>query len=245
MDGNAAYGLALIAMPLLLSLTLHEYGHARTAQAFGDHTARLLGRCSLNPLVHLDLVGTICFFFGPVGWAKPVPVDFSRLRPARMGDLAVSLAGVGMNLLLAAGAVAGLYLMVGLGVSIDPGRDAPPTPAGVGAFMLSYALLINLALLLFNLIPLFPLDGHHVVRELLPWDRRSGYMQWQGRLGQFALLALLGIPWLLGNVGLRVFNPVGYLLTAVIDPLVRGVLNEPTYYLFIAARYRYGVYLTW
>ncbi|KKN23492.1 hypothetical protein LCGC14_0904490, partial [marine sediment metagenome] len=97
LDVSMLYGIGLLAVPVMLSLTLHEWGHARTALAFGDPTAASLGRTSLNPLRHLDLLGTICLLFGPVGWAKPVPVDSTRLRPARIGDICVSLAGVGID----------------------------------------------------------------------------------------------------------------------------------------------------
>ena len=246
MDQNLLYGIGLMALPLLLSLTLHEYGHARVAQAFGDYTAKMLGRCTLNPLAHLDLVGTLCFFFGPIGWAKPVPVDPSRLHPARIGDIAVSLAGVGMNLLLAIGCLIGLYIMAALGVKVNDSPESDPTPAGVLAFMLSLGLLINLSLLLFNIIPLYPLDGHHVVRELLPWPHRASFMDWQGRVGRYVLLGLVALPWLLGFIGARGrFDPIGAYFDHVLQPIVSFTVTGKAADLFLSAFGRYGMYLTW
>ena len=120
MHWQMIYGIGLIAVPVLLSLTLHEFGHARMAMAFGDPTARLMGRVTLNPLAHLDPLGTLCFLFGPFGWARPVPVDHSRLHPYRLGDICVSLAGVGMNLLLLGLATAALNLMGAAWLSLSP-----------------------------------------------------------------------------------------------------------------------------
>ena len=88
------YRLILVAPPLLLSLTVHEFAHARTALAFGDPTAKAMGRVSLNPLVHLDPIGTIVLLVTRAfGWAKPVPINPANLHPRRLGDIAVSAAG--------------------------------------------------------------------------------------------------------------------------------------------------------
>ena len=208
-------GLALIAVPVLLSLTLHEFGHARVALAFGDDTAKRLGRVSLNPLVHLDIMGTLCFLFGPVGWAKPVPVDPANLHPRRAGDIAVSLAGVGMNLLLGSIAVCALIFMSWAGIEVDP--KAPPTLAGVVAFMLTYLVIINTCLIAFNLVPLFPLDGHHVLREALPARMHYGFMDWQRRFGRPLLIGLLVAPWLLRLMKSPIrFNPIGWFIGTVV-----------------------------
>jgi Zn-dependent protease len=243
MPTHALYGIALIALPFVMSLTVHEWGHARAALAFGDKTALIQGRLSLNPLVHLDLMGTVMMLFGPIGWAKPVPVDFSRLKPARIGDICVSLAGVGMNLLVAIGCLAGLYMMSIAGLRIEPEGD--PTAVGIVAFWLSFGLILNLSLLFFNIIPLFPLDGHHVLRELLPWQYRGPYMDWQMRVGRLVLWGLIGLPWLAHLVGLRLgFNPVGtyfgYVQRLALLPL-RGHALE----MFFDSWIRYGPYLPW
>lgn len=243
MPTHTLYGIALIALPFVMSLSVHEWGHARAAYAFGDRTALLQGRLTLNPLAHLDPIGTLMMIFGPIGWAKPVPVDFSRLKPARIGDICVSLAGVGMNLLVASGCLAGLYVMSIAGVRIDPEGD--PTAAGVVAFWLSFGLILNLSLLFFNLIPLFPLDGHHVVRELLPWQYRGPYMDWQMRVGRLVLWGLIGLPWIAGLLGLHLgFNPLGtyfrYMWRLAMLPLKGQALG-----LFAESWTRYGQYLPW
>jgi len=245
MDGQALVGIGLIAVPVFLSLTLHEYGHARTAQAFGDHTARLMGRCTLNPLAHLDILGTLCFLFGPFGWAKPVPVNPANMHPRRKGEIAVSLAGVGMNLLLVVLATVGLHAMAAGGVTIDTAPDAAPTPAGVAAFMMSYAIVVNIVLTIFNLIPLYPLDGHHVVRELLPAHSRAPFMDFQRRYGRYALLGLLVAPWLIRQMGRDAPDPIGALLGAVIWPVLQWLLPGDAIVLTGSAWQRYGPYLPW
>jgi Zn-dependent protease len=237
-------GIALIAVPVLLSLTLHEYGHARVALAFGDDTAKRAGRITLNPLAHLDLLGTLCFLFGPVGWAKPVPVTPHYLRPARAGDVAVSLAGVGMNVLLALLASAGLIFMTFLGARVDYNPAAPPTVVGVVAFMLVYLIQINLCLIVFNLIPLYPLDGHHVLREMLPARMHGRFMDWQRHFGRYALLALLVIPWAVRLLRIGVhFNPIGRLLWLVIDQVMPMMLPGQTAALAADAWAHYAPYL--
>lgn len=246
MSPQQLYGIGLIAVPVLLSLTLHEYGHARVAMAFGDNTARLQGRVTLNPLAHLDLLGTLCLLFGPFGWAKPVPVDFSRLRPYRIGDICVSLAGVGMNLLLLISAAVALNIMAAAGVMVDPKAASPATPIGIAVFMLSFTMIINLALIAFNLIPLYPLDGHHVVRELLPRDKQRRFMEFQARSGRFLLLGLLVLPWLIRTVTKReIINPVGVFLSNVIWPTSKLLLGNKAEILFNSALDRYWIYLPW
>jgi Zn-dependent protease len=242
MSPQMLYGIGLIAVPVLLSLTLHEYGHARTAMAFGDHTARQLGRVTLNPLAHLDPLGTLCFLFGPFGWAKPVPVDPTRLRPYRLGDICVSLAGVGMNLLLLVSAGIALNVMAAGGTPLPP----PPTPRGIVAFMLAYLMIINLTLIVFNLIPLYPLDGHHVLRELLPRDKRQSFMQFQARFGGPMLLGLLVLPWLIQRASGRVvIDPIGRLLDVVVFPTIQLLLGARAELLLADAFHKYGAYLTW
>ena len=245
MNPTTLYGIALMAVPVLLSLTLHEYGHARVALAFGDPTAAALGRTSLNPLVHLDPLGTLCFIFGPFGWAKPVPVDFTRLRPYRVGNICVSLAGVGMNLSLLILAAVALNVMALAGVTLAGQGASGPTALGILAFMLSFLIIINLMLIIFNLIPLYPLDGHHVLRELLPAHARAGYMDFQRRLGRPVLLAMLIVPWVMRSFGRVKINPIGALLGAVISPVEDLLLIDRAWYLTNAAWAQYGPYLPW
>jgi Zn-dependent protease len=157
---------ALAFVVLLLSLTIHETAHAWTADVLGDPTARLLGRISLNPAVHADLIGTIIFplvalFTGVplIGWAKPVPVDVRRLRNHRRGYVLVAAAGPASNLLLA------------LVASVCYRLILPAQPVGAESypeFFFRISVVLNVMLAVFNMIPVPPLDGGNVIGGLLP-----------------------------------------------------------------------------
>ena len=159
MDYNSiAIGLTVV----LLSLTVHEAAHAWTADRLGDPTARLLGRVSLNPIVHIDLIGTIVLPLVAVasglpiiGWAKPVPVNLSRLTHPRRDFMIVAAAGPASNIVLAALAAIGLRLLSWE----DPGLLLQ---------LLFSAVQINILLAVFNMVPIPPLDGGNVLAGLLP-----------------------------------------------------------------------------
>ena len=183
----------LILIPALVAaITCHEYAHARTALQFGDDTAARLGRVSLNPLAHLDPIGTLSLFLIGFGWGKPVPVARDRLR-ARYADTLVSAAGPAANVILAAlcawplrspSAMAGLDLL----------------GAGVGARLLLTALVsINIALACFNLLPIGPLDGAHALASLLPIRQQFRFEAFNHRHGYLILLLLILLdhwtPW--------------------------------------------------
>lgn len=220
--------LPILAPPLLLSLTVHEFAHARAALAFGDRTAYMQGRVSLNPLRHLDPIGTVLIFIIGFGWARPVPVVDQNLHPRRMGQVVVSLAGVTANFLLAI-----LFIIAGLIFKRAIGNDAysellralsrGPSRLmaefglqGMLFLMMLHVIAVNILLALFNLIPLFPLDGHHVVRELLPYNEARNYMQWQMRYGRFVLLALIFGPRLL-NVEGPIGRIYGYAISTTFE----------------------------
>lgn len=203
--------------PLLLSVVVHEVAHARTALAFGDPTAHRLGRTSLNPLVHLDPIGTLALIFIGFGWAKPVPVDYRNLHPARLGNIMVSLAGPLSNLSLAI--LCGLTIKILYAFLDQHSFAASETVLDV----LFYTFAVNVALCVFNLVPLFPLDGHHILRELLPHHKRAAFMQWQVRFGMIALMAMLLGPRLLGGFFAQpIPNPIGFVIGKAVRLL--GVL---------------------
>ena len=208
------YMLIFLAPPLLLSLTIHEFAHGRVALAFGDPTALRAGRLTLNPLKHLSLVGTLMLFVVGFGWAKPVPVNPYLMKPPRLGNIMVSLAGPLSNL--------GLAIICGCLIKIIL------VSSGVGLFddhgallevllqILLITLFINIMLCVFNLIPLAPLDGYHILGGLLPADVRPGYAAFQQQYGMFILLALLVGPGLLSNFsGSHVPDPIDEIFSIV------------------------------
>ncbi|ETW93327.1 MAG: hypothetical protein ETSY1_39710 [Candidatus Entotheonella factor] len=170
----------------LLALTLHEFGHAWTALQFGDPTAKLQGRVTLDPLKHLDLMGTIFMFVLQFGWAKPVPVNPANFRPdqRRQAELWVSLAGIIANLLQAI-AYAAVFRVLLL---IDP--NMLYGSVFLQRFLL-FGVLINLALAIFNLLPIYPLDGAHVIKNILPLRQAIPFVEFSQRYGAMILMALI------------------------------------------------------
>lgn len=185
----------LIAPVLLFSMVAHEYAHGYAALKQGDPTAQQLGRLTWNPLKHIDpfltvILPMMTFFLGNFifGGAKPVPVSPQNYREYRRGDIIVSLAGVATNAVLV---VLLTLLMIPLGII---GQSVPGAfrAAALVQEMLRWGILFNLILVFFNLLPIPPLDGSHVVKHLLPpeWQRR--YVE-LGRYGLLVLVALLTI----------------------------------------------------
>jgi Zn-dependent protease len=155
--------LLLIAPPILLALTFHEYAHAYVAHRYGDDTAQQSGRLSLNPLRHLDPLGTIMIFLVQFGWAKPVPVNPYNLRNPKKDMLWISAAGPLSNMLLAL--ISGLLLRLFSGSSMVIERDSL---AGLLILMVFFSMKINLALAVFNILPIAPLDGSKILYGILP-----------------------------------------------------------------------------
>lgn len=185
-------------IPVLLSLTVHEWAHAWTAWKLGDDTARMLGRVSLNPLDHLDPIGSILPLLGvPFGWAKPVPINPVRFRPGismSLGVLLTAAAGPISNLLIAAGCFLAMLTMRLLHFSVMD-------PSNMAATLLQQTLLINVLLALFNLIPVPPLDGSRIVDAVMPPSLRPAWNQLCS-IGPFLLAAVVLLPL----VGVNVFR---------------------------------------
>ncbi len=177
---NIIYMLAVNAIPLLTAITLHEAAHGYAARMFGDHTAEMLGRISLNPIKHIDWVGTVAvpaltlaiggFFFG---WAKPVPVNFNNLRNPKTDMIWVAAAGPASNLVMAIGWA--LILKFNDIVAIDAIARA--------------GIAWNVALMLLNLLPILPLDGGRILAGLLPGPLSYKF----SRLEPYGMFIVLGL----------------------------------------------------
>ncbi len=186
-----------MAPPLLLALTLHEYAHGYVAYRLGDPTARDAGRLTLNPLSHLDPIGTIAFFCIKFGWAKPVPVNPYYFKNPRKDMLWVALAGPITNLLLAVASALLLRAMIGTATLIP--ESAMLAAILVPLFnMLVASVWINLVLCIFNFLPIPPLDGSRIVTGLLPENLARTYASFE-RYG-FIVILILAFSGVLGTV---------------------------------------------
>ena len=196
-------------IPVLFAITLHEAAHGWIASKFGDHTARMMGRVTLNPVKHIDPVGTILvpaallimstgFIFG---WAKPVPINFNALRSPKSGMIWVALAGPGANLIMAIGWLLVFFLAIKMNIPILQR-------------MADAGILINILLAVFNLLPIPPLDGSRVISALLPNPLAYKYNQ----LEQYGLFILIGLMYFGG-------------FDKIVKPMVELVLSWFTYVL--------------
>jgi Zn-dependent protease len=196
--------MLLLAPVILFALTFHEFAHAWASSKLGDQTARAAGRVSMNPLRHLDPIGTIALFLFGFGWAKPVPVNPYFMRDQARGFALTALAGPGANLLQALGFGLILRLLV---------------LTHVGGFLFTIATLgvsINLVLAAFNLIPIPPLDGSRVVYYLLPRNMASQYI----RLEPFGMWIVIGLMLL--DSGTGVIRSWLFLFVRVVGTLFAG-----------------------
>lgn len=195
----------LVWLPaVLVALALHEAAHAYTADTLGDPTPRRLGRVTLNPLVHLDLMGTLLLVVVHFGWGKPVPVDPRYFRQPRRDMMLVALAGPLANIITAT--------IFGLGLRIVDHELSPLVYTAVDALV-----LISLLLAVFNLLPIPPLDGSKILVGLLPdhlaelYQRHSGPLSW-GLMG----LVLIGGVSDFNPLGALLFQPVGALYSLLV-----------------------------
>jgi Zn-dependent protease len=215
---NIVLRAAAWIVPLVIAIVFHEVAHGWAARFLGDPTAKELRRLSFNPIRHVDPVGTVLLPLGlavagaPVfGWAKPVPVDASRLRNPRWGMVLVALAGPGMNFALA--------LLAAIGIGIVGSVATGPVGAFIATNLFNF-ILVNVFLALFNLLPVPPLDGSHVLEGVLP---RPLAMQY-AKLARYGLLIVIllivVVPMIFPNANLigRIVVPPAQ---AVVEALLR------------------------
>ena len=226
----------LLTLPgRILAISAHEYAHAWMADRCGDPTARMYGRLTLNPLKHLDLIGTLMMLLLGFGWAKPVPVNPYNFRNYRKDDLKVSLAGITMNLLLfilgfiAVSAMAILAIiktgqtsffeLVRYSVNLNPDFISTMlgTVPGYIYQMLVYFVYVNISLAVFNLLPVPPLDGYHVFNDLLL--KRNLFASEKVARTSMGLMYLLMFTGVLGRILSAIVNAVlsgaGFLLELI------------------------------
>ncbi len=221
MNQNTFYSIATWLVPLIIAIVFHEVAHGLVARRFGDTTAERQGRLTLNPIKHVDPFGTLilpmllALAHAPIfGWAKPVPVRADRMRNPRRDMVIVALAGPGMNLLLA------VLATIVLAGAVSLGGGGPMTIGGFVATNALNFLLINLFLAVFNLIPLPPFDGGHVVEGLLPRPLAAGFR----RLGRYSLPILIILLLVLPMISPKA-NIVGKAITPIVNALARLFLG--------------------
>ncbi len=191
--GEAILLLLAYVIAIVVAIVLHEFSHSYVAVKMGDNTPKAYGRLTVNPLAHFDALGLICFVLIGFGWAKPVPINTLNFRNHKKGVISVSLAGITTNIIIAF-ICAGLYICV-----------LKFMPDSMFRFFLSYlfgfGMTINLSLAVFNLLPIFPLDGFNFLNAFMRYDNK--FVDFNMRYGQILLVILLisgAIGFVLGYV---------------------------------------------
>lgn len=192
----------LVAGGLVIALSIHEFAHAFVADKLGDPTPTYQGRVTLNPLAHLDPIGTLAILLVGFGWGKPVEFDPFNLKDEKRDTALIALAGPASNLLLA-GALGFLLTFL----------PASSLALGVLYPVVQYIVYVNVMLAIFNLVPVYPLDGSKILQSLLPPENALAYEQFMNRYGSIVLLMLI-VPW--GGS-----SPV----SALISPIISFIVN--------------------
>jgi len=187
------------ALALIVAITIHEFSHALAADKLGDPTPRSMGRLTLNPLKHLDPIGTLALIFLGFGWGKPVPIDPYNLQHPKRDEAIISLAGPVSNLILA--------LIISLIVRFLPLNN-------ISILFLSILVQMNVILAIFNLLPLPPLDGSKIFLALLPQDKS---VQWQEAFEKYGFILIIVL----------LFLPIGgsNIISLIISPIIQTVLR--------------------
>ena len=189
--------ILVFAPAILFAITIHEFFHAWTANKLGDPTAKLQGRLTLNPIAHLDIMGTICFIIAHFGWGKPVPVNAANFNNPRRDNMVVSFAGPASNFVSAFGFGIIFHFLNRSSIS------ATNLTVPIFEFLL-ISIQINLFLAFFNLIPLFPLDGSHILKGLLPYHLVPKF----DNISRYSPFILLGLILLSSQSGVSILGAI-------------------------------------
>lgn len=217
--------LFAFVVAIMIGMTAHEWAHGYVAYKNGDMTAKFMGRLSLNPLKHFDPMGFLMLAVVGFGWAKPVPIDTSNFRNPRKGVLTTSLAGVIMNLIIGLLCIALLAIEFAITKAVGGfANEASLRVFQIFYYIFMYTMTINFTLMAFNILPIFPLDGFHVLECFVKYDNK--YCVFMRRYGMFVLLALLLGSSVLGRISpyLDIF---GLYMNAIMDGV--NLLLKPIY----------------
>lgn len=203
---------------IVFSIVMHEVSHGFVAKLNGDLTAKQKGRLTLNPAVHFDLWGVIMMLFVGFGWAKPVPINPGNFKNRKIGMITVSLAGIVTNLLLAGISLLLLYLLIPVLFS-SSASNTVNVLRQLGLYLLIYMVSINFMLAMFNLLPIYPLDGYNLVNTFLPYG--NPYQTFMIRYGFFILIGLI----LIGQIGEMLGLPFLNIFGSFFD-LIYSLINK-------------------
>ena len=198
LDWSVLTSMLMSVVPALVCITLHELSHGYVAYKLGDNTAKNMGRLTLNPIKHIDIVGLILLALVKFGWAKPVDIDPRYYKNYRMGMLKVSFAGPGMNLFLAFLSLLLITILGRIGMLGDG-----------GFYFLQWIMMYNVWFAFFNLIPIPPLDGSKIVSTVLPGELAWKFENFNARYGFVILMLIVFSGW----------------VNRIIGPLAQGYVN--------------------
>ncbi|MBQ9487739.1 MAG: site-2 protease family protein [Selenomonadaceae bacterium] len=202
--GGYLIGLIVSVPGIIIAMVIHEWAHARVAYALGDYTPKLDGRLTLNPAAHVDLFGLLMLFLVHFGWARPVRINANNFSNPRRDDILVSLAGPASNLLIAFLTMVVWVVLLRFGVQMSEGA----------ASVLQLIMIININFAIFNMLPIPPLDGSHILRNLLPYELAYRFAQLE-RYGFIILIICLMTP-ILGYV----FLPLQRLILGIFNAII-------------------------
>ena len=208
---NALFGLLVSIPGVLIAITFHEFAHGLAAYKLGDNTAKNEGRLSLNPLAHLDPIGTLMLLFAGFGWGKPVhvnPSNYTRRISMEKGEAIVSLAGPLMNIILAF-----IFAIIYVAIYKFAGIEFLESNVGyITILLIASTISINIGLGVFNLIPLPPLDGSKIIMPLLPYNAKNWF-----RNNEYIFYIIFVVIWITGIAGAIISPSISWISTGIMN----------------------------